>query len=103
MKVLTIIVHTNVQQDLTHLLRSIKEVSGFTLSHVEGHGIEAERDSFLAARDKVVGVVPRVRTDILLEDAHVDPVLKRLCSTDQCIAGQGIYWVTSVEKGGHLK
>lgn len=103
MKVLTLIVHTEVQQELTTLLRGINEVPGFTFSHVEGHGIEAERDAFLAARDQVVGVVPRIRTDILLEDAHVDLVLKRLCGADQCMAGQGIYWVTPVEKGGHLK
>lgn len=103
MKVLTIIVHTEVQQELTRLLRTMGEVSGFTFSHVEGHGIEAERDAFLAARDKVVGVVPRIRTDILLDDAHVDLVLQRLCGADQCIAGQGIYWVTPAEKGGHLK
>lgn len=103
MKLLTLIVHTDVQRDVTALLRGISQVPGFTFSHVEGHGIEAERDPFLAARDQVVGVVPRIRTDILLEDAYVDLVLARLCGTDQCIAGQGIYWVTPVEKGGHLK
>ncbi|MEW5757663.1 MAG: DUF3240 family protein [Pseudomonadota bacterium] len=102
MKLLTLIVHTDVQHDLTKLLRSIEQVSGYTFSHVEGHGSEVESDPFLLARDRVVGQVPRVRVDILLEDADVDSVLATLCDKKHCITGQGVYWVTTVEKGGHL-
>jgi len=102
MKKLTLIIHTNVQQELADLLRSIDQVPGFTFSHVEGHGSEVENDSFLSARDKVVGYIPRIRTDILLEDGDVDVVLAQLHDKENNIAGQGIYWVTAVEKGGHL-
>lgn len=100
MKILTVIVHTNVQQKLADLLRTMDQVPGFTFSHVEGHGSEVEDDSFLSARDEVVGYIPRIRTDILLEDA--DAVLTKLCDKESNIAGQGVYWVTPVEKGGHL-
>lgn len=103
MKLLTLVVHTNVQQDLADLLRTIDKVPGFTFSHVEGHGQEAEDDSFLSARDDVVGYVPRIRTEIMLDDSDVDEVLDKLCNKDSCIIGQGVYWVTAVEKGGHLK
>jgi nitrogen regulatory protein P-II 1 len=102
MKILTLIVHTNVQQELADLLRTMDQVPGFTFSHVEGHGTEIENDAYLAARDDAVGYVPRIRTDILLDDSHVDIVLKRLSDNENNIAGQGIYWVTQVEKGGHL-
>lgn len=102
MKLLTLIVHTDVQQDLTALLRSMDEVSGFTFIHVEGHGEELESDKFLSARDKVVGYAPRMRAELLLEDRNVDTVLAALCDKKHNIAGQGIYWVTPVEKGGHL-
>lgn len=102
MKKLTLIIHTNAQQALADLLRTIDQVPGFTFSHVEGHGLEVEEDSFLSARDKVVGYIPRIRTDILLEDGDVDVVLAKLRDKENNVAGQGIYWVTAVEKGGHL-
>lgn len=102
MKLLTLIVHTDVQQNLATLLRKLDQVSGFTFIHVEGHGEEVESDAYLSARDGVVGYAPRIRTDLLLEDKDLDSVLATLCDKEHNIAGQGIYWVTSVEKGGHL-
>lgn len=102
MKLLTLIVHTSVQQELTELLRSMEQVPGFTFTQVEGHGNEVEADGFVSARDEVVGYVPRMRTDILLEDGDVGVVMESLCTTENNITGQGIYWVTAVEQGGHI-
>lgn len=102
MKTLTLIVHTSVQQELSDLLRSLGEVTGFTFTHVEGHGVEVEKDSFLAAHDEAVGFVPRIRTDLLLQDADVEGVLERIASAGIGISGQGFYWVTPAEKGGRL-
>ena len=79
---LTLIVHTDVQQDLTDRLRNMEKVPGFTFSHVEGHGVHGEKDAFLEARDEVVGHKPRVQVDLLLEDADVDLVLD--IGTDAC-------------------
>lgn len=103
MKLLTLIVHTDVQQDLVSLLRNMDQVSGFTFDHVEGHGEEVESDKFLSARDEVVGYAPRIRIELLLEDKDVENVLAVLGDKENNIAGQGIYWITSVEKGGHLQ
>jgi nitrogen regulatory protein P-II 1 len=102
MKHLTLIIHTNVQQDMADQLRSLEQISGFTFSHAEGHGVEVESDPFLSARDKVVGYTPRIRVDILLEDGDVDLVLESLRKTTNGVEGQGIYWVTAVEQSGHL-
>lgn len=102
MKILTLIVHTNVQQQLADLLRTIDQVPGFTFSHVEGHGTEVESDPFLSARDDVVGYIPRIRTDILLEDTDVDAVLAKLRAKETHLTGHGAFWVTQAEKGGHL-
>lgn len=102
MKHLTLIVHTSVQQDLSDQLRSMEQISGFTFSHAEGHGIQVENDSFLSARDKVVGYTPRVRVDILLQDHDVDAVIEMLKTATYGIAGHGVYWVTAVEKNGRL-
>ncbi|MEK6683956.1 MAG: DUF3240 family protein [Nitrospirota bacterium] len=102
MKNLTLIIHTNAQQDLADRLRSLEQVQGFTFSHVEGHGTHVEEDPFLSARDKVVGYTPRVRVDILLEDADAETVLETLATTSSSVLGQGIYWITTVEKSGRL-
>ena len=102
MKILTLIVHTNVQQALSDLLQSIDQVSGFTFTHVEGHGSEIEKDGFLMAHDKAVGYIPRIRTDLLLEDANVDSILHNITNSSLDLSGQGFYWVTPAEKGGHL-
>ncbi len=102
MKHLTLIVHTNMQQDLADQLRALEQVSGFTFSNAEGHGVQVENDPFLSARDKVVGYTPRIRVDILLEETDVDSVLEIIRSSTKGIKGQGIYWVTAVEKHGHL-
>jgi len=102
MKVLTLIVHTNAQQQLADLLRTMDQVSGFTFSHVEGHGVEVEKDPFILAHDNAVGYIPRIRTDILLDETDVDVVLAKLCDEDTNLTGKGFYWVTAAEKGGHL-
>ena len=102
MKHLTLIVHTNAQQDLADQLRTLEQVSGFTFGRVEGHGVQVENDPFLSARDKVVGYTPRVRVDILLQDNDVKSVLETLRNPTYGAEGHGIYWVTAVEQSGRL-
>ena len=102
MKRLTLIVHTDVQQDLTNHLRSMEKVPGFTFSRVEGHGVHGEKDSFLEARDEVVGHKPRVQVHVFLEDADVHFVLNELRKTTHGVEGEGIYWVSAVDRYGRL-
>lgn len=102
MKILVMIVYANVQQDLADRLRGLEQVEGFTFTHAEGHGVRAGSDPFLSARDKVAGYVPRVRVEILLDDADVDTVLRALRAPETGVAEQGVYWVTAVEQGGRL-
>ncbi len=102
MKNLTLVIHINIQQDLADQLRNLEQVSGFTFSHAEGHGVQAENDPFLSARDKVVGYTPKMRVDILLQDSDVDTVLGLLRSSKHGVEGQGIYWITAIEKSGQL-
>lgn len=102
MKHLTLIVHTDIQQELTQELRALKVISGFTLSPVEGHGMEVEDDPFLSARDKVVGSTPRIRADILVELENIELLLSHLRQSIQDIDGNGIYWITDVEQSGRL-
>lgn len=102
MKLLTLIVHANAQQDLADQLRGMPQVTGFTFSHVEGHGVQVDSDPFLSARDKVVGYTPRVRVDIILDDADVGFVLDTLRHASRHMGGQGVFWLTAVEQNGRL-
>lgn len=107
MKILTLIIHTSAQQDVADRLRAMPQVADFSFSRVEGHGVQLENDPLLSARDKVVGYTPRVRGDLLLEDAHVELVLSQLSQTgsdgtSSYLAGQCVYWVTAVERCGQL-
>ncbi len=102
MKNLTLIVHTDIKQALADALRDLKEVEGFTFTQVEGHGPQGVRGAFLAARDHVVGYVPHVRVDLVLDDADVDKVLAALQASSHGVAGRGVYWVTHLERQGRL-
>ncbi len=101
MKVLTIVVHASAQQPLADSLRALPHVQSFTFIHAEGHSTHTESDPFLSARDKVVGYVPRVRLDVLLEDADVSAVLDVLIAAGDC-RGQAVYWVSAVAQSGRL-
>lgn len=102
MKQLTLIVHADIQQALADTLRALPAVTGFTFTPVEGHGAQDERDAFISARDRVVGYVPHVRVDILLEDHDVETVLAALRASNGGVAGRGVYWVTRLEHQGQL-
>jgi nitrogen regulatory protein P-II 1 len=102
MKNLILIVHADIEQALADVLRGLKPVSGFTFTHVEGHGAQDERDPALSARDRVVGYTPHVRVDIMLKGEDVEAVLAALHDSRCGVAGRGVYWVTEVERQGQL-
>lgn len=102
MKQLTLIVHADIKQAIADTLRGIRQVSGFTFTHAEGHGSQRDRDQMLTARDLVVGYRPHVRVDILLKEEDVDTVLNALRNSQSGLAGRGHYWVTEVEREGRL-
>lgn len=102
MKILTMIVSADVKQVLADTLHGLKQLSGFTFTDVEGHGTKAARDPMLSARNDVVGYVPHVRVDILLESKDVAGVLDALRNCQCGLAGRGRYWVTAVESQGQL-
>ena len=96
MKHLILIVNASVQQVVIDHLREL-DIAEFTLSQVQGHGAYTAGDTFLSARDRVVGFVPRVRVDIVLEPERMTAVLEALREPDTGFAGHGIYWVSTIE------
>lgn len=102
MKNLTLIVPADIQQALADTLRSLEQLSGFTFTHVEGHGPQDETNAQLSARDRVIGYTPHLRVDILLNDEDVEAVLRFLRAADCGLSGRGIYKVIAVEEHGEL-
>lgn len=102
MKNLTLVVPADIQQALADTLRSLEQLSGFTFTHVEGHGPQDEANPQLSARDRVIGFIPHLRVDMLLNDKDVEDVLQMLRAADCGLAGRCSYQVTTVEKQGAL-
>ena len=96
MKNLTLIVTASVQQAVTDHLRAL-EITEFTLSQVEGHGSYTAGDASISPRDRVVGFVPRVRVDMVLEPERLAMVLEALREPNTGFAGHGIFWVSPIE------
>jgi nitrogen regulatory protein P-II 1 len=101
MKKLSMVVHTSLQQELADLLRSL-QLDSFMFSHIEEHSSQLEHDAFLSARDKVVGYVPKIRVDVILEDNRASAVLDDIRNSEISFKGRGIYWINELDEAGEL-
>jgi nitrogen regulatory protein P-II 1 len=101
MKKLSIVVHTSLQQELADCLRSL-QLDSFMFSHIEEHSSQLKQDAFLSARDKVVGYVPQVRVDVILEDERATTLLDELRGSGISFCGKGVFWIMDVEESGEL-
>jgi len=101
MKKFSMVVHTSLQQELADFLRSM-HLDSFMFSHIEEHSTQLEHDAFLSVRDKVVGYVPKVRVDVILDSASIATLLQEIRSSAISFKGQGIYWVTDIDESGEL-
>ncbi|MCW8935447.1 MAG: DUF3240 family protein [Gammaproteobacteria bacterium] len=101
MKKLSMVVHTSLQQTLSDFLRSQK-LETFMFTHIEEHSSHVEKDSFLSARDKVVGYVPQVRLDVILDNEAIKQLLENIKKSNCPFKGKGIYWVTDIDDFGKL-
>jgi nitrogen regulatory protein P-II 1 len=101
MKKFTMVVHASAQQALADYLRS-QNLESFIFSHVEEHSANIEKDAFLSARDKVVGYVPQVRVDLILDGDAVTALLNDMKNSEHSFNGRGRYWVSDISEYGEL-
>ncbi len=101
MKKLSIVVHTSLQQELADCLRRL-QLDSFMFSHIEEHSSQLKQDAFLSARDKVVGYVPQVRVDVILENERATTLLDELRGSGISFCGKGVFWIMDVEETGVL-
>ena len=105
MKHLVLITHAGLKQATTDLLRSLDDVEEFTFTDIEGHGTQSEDDPELSNRDRVVGYIPRLRVDMLLDDSKVEPVIaafRKDKNNENSSSNQSFYWVTEVKEQGRF-
>lgn len=101
MKKLSMVVHESLQQSLADYLRS-QQLDTFMFSHIEEHSSHVEKDSFLSARDKVVGYVPQVRLDVILSEENIKLLLDNIKNENCTFKGKGMYWITDINEFGEL-
>jgi len=101
MKKFSMVVHSSLQQELADLLRSL-QLDSFMFSHIEEHSAQDENDVLLSARDRVVGYVPKVRVDVILEDAHALKLVDEIREAKPSFKGKSLYWISAVENSGEL-
>ena len=101
MKKLSMIVHSSLQQELADCLRDLK-LETFMFTHLEEHSAQLENDTFLSARDKVVGYVPQVRVDIILENDRSQSLLQQIREQNLPFKSKGTYWLTELDDYGEL-
>lgn len=101
MKILKLIVHKSCQQELSDKLKASGYADNFTFTHVEGHGSHRESDPALSIEDLVVGYIPKICVDILVEESKLQGLLDTVQSI-KGVKGQGVYWVISADRFGEL-
>ena len=102
MKCLTLYLHKQSTEDVLDCLRESPLVTGFTLTHGEGHSLDSNTDWSQAAIDRVVGFVPRVRVEVILEDDQVEEVLAALKASLSSTQSHAVWSVVSLDGFGRL-
>ena len=102
MKQLTLYMQASAEGDVLDCLRSNPDVTGFTLVPCQGHSSEHVGGKEEAAIDLVVGFVPRIRIEVILEDDRVESVLTGLKACLESSASQGMWTLTPVLEWGSL-
>jgi len=101
MKCLSLVVNTSSKGDIVETLRGMPEVTAYTI--LEGEGYFGDRvPPFESERDEVLGYVPRIRIDLILEGDKVPRVLEKIRTCGVCSAKLGIYWISPVDELGEI-
>lgn len=101
MKQLSLMLNKSKQNEMVGLLQTLSQVSAYTVFHGEGH-FSGNIAPFESVRDEVIGFVPRIRIDLLLDDEDVDSVLRQIKECASCNSHGGVYWISPVERMGDL-
>ncbi|MFJ6417093.1 P-II family nitrogen regulator [Paeniglutamicibacter sp. NPDC091659] len=98
MKLVTAIIRPEKTDQIRSALESYG-VQGMTISQASGYGRQRGHTQVYRGADHTVDLLPKVRLEVLVEDALCDDILDVLVSTANTgNAGDGKIWVSHVEE-----
>jgi nitrogen regulatory protein P-II 1 len=84
-------------EDVKHALKEL-DVQGLTVSDVQGFGRQRGHTEVYRGSEYTVDFVPKVRVEIVVDDADADRVTQKLIETARTgKIGDGKVWVINVE------
>jgi nitrogen regulatory protein P-II 1 len=97
LKLVTAVVKPHKWEDVRAALESVG-VTGMTVAEVSGFGRQKGHTEVYRGAEYDVALVPKVRIEIVVDDADVDHVVNTVVSAAQTgRIGDGKVWVTPVE------
>jgi nitrogen regulatory protein P-II 1 len=97
MKLVTAIIKPFTLNDVKAALSQLG-VLGMTVSEVQGHGRQKGHTEVYRGAEYAVDFVPKVRVEVLTDDAAVDKVIEAVVEAARTgKIGDGKVWVTTVE------
>jgi nitrogen regulatory protein P-II 1 len=98
MKLVTAVVKPHKWEDVRVALEGVG-VSGMTVSEVSGYGRQKGHTEVYRGAEYDIALVPKVRIEIAVDDADVDPVVDAIVRAAQTgRIGDGKVWVVPVER-----
>lgn len=98
MKLITAVVKPFKLDDVKDALKSAG-VQGMTVSEVRGFGRQGGHSETYRGSEYSIDFVPKVRIEIIIDDASADKVVDAICSTAATgKIGDGKIWVTDISR-----
>jgi nitrogen regulatory protein P-II 1 len=97
MKLVTAVVKPHKWEDVRSALEAVG-VTGMTVSEVNGYGRQKGHTEVYRGAEYDIALVPKVRIEIVVDDADVDTVVATITSSAQTgRIGDGKVWVVPVD------
>ena len=97
MKLISAVVKPHKWEDVRQALEAVG-VNGMTVSEVSGYGRQKGHTEVYRGAEYDIAMVPKVRIEIVADDADVDQIVATISSAAQTgRVGDGKIWVTPVE------
>ena len=98
MKLITAIVKPSRVDDIKHALQS-NGIQGMTVSEASGFGRQRGHTEVYRGAEYTVDLVPKVRLEIVIDDAEVDAVVGAIVkAANTGSIGDGKVWVSSIDQ-----
>jgi len=97
MKLVTAVIKPHKWEDVRAALETIG-ITGMTVTEVSGYGRQKGHTEVYRGAEYDITLVPKIRVEILLEEADVDSVIETICNAAQTgKIGDGKVWVSPIE------